>query len=163
MCYFVSKIPNSGIMTSFFGESEVSLDVRGRFLLPAHIRKQIPEGLGGRFVINRGFEKCITIYTLDVWGVIHDWISRLNDFDDEERLFKRLFLNGAAEVETDTADRLLIPKAMMEYAGITKEAVLTPQGNKLELWDKVTYYEHIKQNAPSFSQLAKKIGNPFQR
>ncbi len=150
-------------MVTFLGESEVSLDIRGRFLMPANIRKQIPEALGRKFIINRGFEQCITIYTMDVWQVVHDWVSRLNDFDDEERIFKRLFLNGASEVEMDSADRLLIPKNMMEYAGIVKDAVLTPQGNKLELWDKNTYYEHLKQHAPNFSNMAKKIGNPFQQ
>jgi MraZ protein len=150
-------------MVTFLGESEVSLDNRGRFLLPANIRKQIPEELGRKFVINRGFEPCITIYTMDVWQVVHDWVSRLNDFDDEERIFKRLFLNGASEVDMDSADRLLIPKNMMEYAGIVKDAVLTPQGNKLELWDKNTYYDHLKQHAANFSNMAKKIGNPFQQ
>lgn len=162
LCQRIPILVRMTALTEFFGESEVSLDVRGRFLLPAHIRKQIPDELKGSFVINRGFEKCVTIFTMDVWKIIQNKVNRLNDFNEDERMFKRLFLNGATIVEPDTADRLLIPKSLMEYAGITKEAVLSPQGSKLELWDKDTYYKYINQNAPSFSSLANKIGNPFQ-
>jgi MraZ protein len=153
-------------MTSFLGESEVAIDAKGRFLLPARIGKQIPDGLGEKFVMNRGFEKCITIYTMDVWSVIHDKVSKLNDFKEEVRRFKRLFLNGASIVELDSAGRMLVTKSLLEYAGITKEAVLTAQGNKLELWDKDSYYAYLQQNSPNFSDLSNNvaidIGNPFE-
>jgi MraZ protein len=153
-------------MTSFLGESEVAIDAKGRFLLPARIGKQIPDGLGEKFVMNRGFEKCITIYTMDVWSVIHDKVSKLNDFKEEVRRFKRLFLNGASIVELDSAGRMLVTKSLLEYAGITKEAVLTAQGNKLELWDKDSYYAYLQQNSPNFSDLSNNVaidmGNPFE-
>jgi MraZ protein len=153
-------------MTSFLGESEVAIDAKGRFLLPARIGKQIPDGLGEKFVMNRGFEKCITIYTMDVWNVIHDKVSKLNDFKEEVRRFKRLFLNGASIVELDSAGRMLVTKSLLEYAGITKEAVLTAQGNKLELWDKDSYYAYLQQNSPNFSDLSNNVaidmGNPFE-
>jgi MraZ protein len=150
-------------MTSFLGESEVAMDAKGRFLLPASIRKQIPEGLGDKFVINRGFESCLTIYTMDVWNVIFDKVSRLNDFKPEVREFKRLFLNGASIVELDSADRMLVSKPLLEYAGIEikSDAVLAAQGNKLELWDKVTYYNYLKQNSGGFSKLAAQVANDF--
>lgn len=153
-------------MTSFLGESEVAIDAKGRFLLPARIGKQIPDGLGEKFVMNRGFEKCITIYTMDVWNVIHDKVSKLNDFKEEVRRFKRLFLNGASIVELDSAGRMLVTKSLLEYAGITKEAVLTAQGNKLELWDKDSYYAYLQQNSADFSELSNNVaidlGNPFE-
>jgi MraZ protein len=44
------------IMTGFLGEFEATLDAKGRFLLPAGLKKQLPEGENTRFVINRGFE-----------------------------------------------------------------------------------------------------------
>jgi MraZ protein len=148
-------------MTEFLGEYEVSVDNRGRLLLPAGIRKQIPEGFGEKFVVNRGFEKCVTIYTMDVWNVIHQKVNKLNSFKEDVRLFKRLFLNGACYADIDNADRILIPKQLMEHAGIVKEAVLTAQGDKLELWDKDTYYKHINENAGSYSSLANNMGNLF--
>jgi len=153
-------------MTSFLGEYEVAFDAKGRFLLPSGFRKQLAEGAGDKFVINRGFENCITIYTMDVWNALSEKINKLNDFKPEVRQFKRLFLNGANIVEVDSADRLLLPKPLLEHAGIKKDAVLSAQGNKVELWDKDTYYNYLRQNAGSFSNLAEQVvgdsGNPFE-
>lgn len=153
-------------MTSFLGEYEVAVDAKSRFLLPSGFRKQLAEGTGDRFVINRGFENCLTIYLMDSWNAISDKVNRLNDFKPNVREFKRLFLNGATIVEVDSADRLLIPKQLQEYAGIKKEAVLSAQGNKLELWDKDTYYNYLNQKAGGFSKLAEEVandfGNPFE-
>ncbi len=153
-------------MTGFLGEYEVAIDAKGRFLLPMAFRKQLPEGAGGKFVINRGIENCLSIYMEETWNAISDKINRLNDFKPNVRLFKRLFLNGATAVEVDTADRLLIPKPLQEYAGIKKDAVLSAQGNKLELWDKDTYYNYIREHSGGFSKLAEDVaddfGNPFE-
>jgi MraZ protein len=153
-------------MASFLGEYEVAMDAKGRFLLPSGFRKQLPEGSGEKFVINRGFENCLSIYPMDTWNAISEKINRLNDFKPNVREFKRLFLNGATIVEVDSADRLLLPKPLQEYAGIKKDAVLSAQGNKLELWDKDTYYNYLRQHAGGFSKLAEDVandfGNPFE-
>jgi MraZ protein len=153
-------------MPSFIGEYEVAIDAKGRFLLPAGLRKQIPEGQAERFVVNRGFEACLVLYTMDVWEVIATKINKLNDFNPKERALKRLFLNGANIVELDSAGRMNLPKNLMEYAGLSKDLVLASQGNKVELWDKVAYDNYLKQNVGNLSLLAEEVGggeafNPF--
>ena len=154
-------------MYSFLGEYEVSVDAKGRFLLPSGFRKQLPDGAGDRFVINRGFESCLTMYPLDSWKVLSDKISKLNDFNPKVREFKRLFLNGATIVDVDTAGRILINKSLQEYAGLKKDVIFSAQGNKIELWDKDTYYDYIRSHAGSFSDLAAEVAggdfmNPFE-
>ena len=153
-------------MTSFLGEYEVAVDAKGRFLLPSGIRKQMADGAGEQFIIKRDFENCLTIYPISTWNAISEKINRLNDFKPGVREFKRLFLNGATMVDLDSADRLLVPKPLQEYAGIKKDAVLAAQGNKLELWDKDTYYNYLRQNAVNMSRLAEEVandfGNPFE-
>jgi len=152
-------------MASFLGEYEVAIDAKGRFLLPSGFRKQLAEGTGERFVINRGIENCLTVYTMDTWNAVSEKINRLNDLKPNVRQFKRLFLNGATIVEVDSADRILIPKQLQEHAGIKKDAVLSAQGNKLELWDKDTYYNYLREHVGGFSKLAEEVaddfGNPF--
>jgi MraZ protein len=153
-------------MAKFLGEYEVAIDAKGRFLLPSGFRKQMGEGEGENFVISRGIEQCVSIYPANVWNVLFEKVNKLNDFKPNVRMFKRLFLNGATPVETDTADRLLIPKQLQEYAGIKKDAVICSQGNKLELWDKDTYYRYINDNAGKYSDLSDEVandfGNPFE-
>ena len=68
-------------MIGFLGEYEATLDAKGRFLLPAGFKKQLPANNPTHFVINRGFEKCLTLYPIQSWEPIFSQISKLNDFD----------------------------------------------------------------------------------
>lgn len=154
-------------MTSFLGEYEVAMDAKGRFLLPSGFRKQLPKGDAERFVINRGFEHCLTMFTMDSWSALSEKINKLNDFNPKVREFKRLFLNGATIVEVDNAGRVLLPKPLQEYAGVKKDIIFSAQGNKVELWDKDTYYGYINEKAPGYSDLAAEVAggdfmNPFE-
>lgn len=154
-------------MTSFLGEYEVAIDAKGRFLVPSGFRKQLPEGSAERFVINRGFENCLSLYPVSNWNALAEKINKLNDFNPKVRDFKRLFLNGATMVDVDSAGRILLPKPLQEYAGIKKDMVFSAQGNKVELWDKDTYYNYIRQQSANFSDLAAEVAggdfiNPFE-
>ena len=145
-------------MATFLGEFEATLDSKGRFLLPAGFKRQIPEGESTRFVINRGFEKCLSLYTMQSWQPLYDQISTLNDFDPKVREFRRYFLNGATIVEPDAAGRLLLPQSLKDYAGLDKDIVLAAAVNKLEIWDAVQYKKFFESYSPDdFSALAQSV------
>jgi MraZ protein len=145
-------------MISFLGEYEATLDSKGRFLLPAGLKRQIPEGESTRFVINRGFEKCLSLYPMQSWQPLYDQISTLNDFDPKVREFRRYFLNGATIVEPDAAGRLLIPQNLKDYAGLGKDLVLAAAVNKIEIWDKEKYQQFFESYSPDdFSSLAQSV------
>jgi MraZ protein len=148
-------------MTGFLGEYEATLDPKGRFLLPAGIKKQLPEDEGSHFVINRGFEKCLTIYPMSSWTPLFERISKLNDFDPKVREFRRFFLNGAIATDLDSAGRMLIPKNLMEHAGLEKDIVLVSAVNKIEIWSKTTYQQLFDTLSPdAFSELAAQVMAP---
>jgi MraZ protein len=143
---------------SFLGEYEATLDIKGRFLLPAGVKRQLPESENMRFVINRGFEKCLSLYPLQSWQPLYDQISELNDFDPKVREFRRYFLNGAIEVEPDSAGRILIPQNLKDYAGLGKDIVLASAVNKIEIWDKEKYQKFFESYSPEdFSSLAQTV------
>ncbi len=144
-------------MANFIGEYELTIDAKGRFLLPASFRKQLPEGADVQFVVSRGFEQCLNLYPMDEWNILSEKINKLNDFNPKVRDFKRLFLNGANIVESDAAGRLLLTKTLLEHASITKDMVLTAQGNKMEIWDKATHKAHIQSKMADFSDLANEV------
>ncbi len=148
-------------MTGFLGEYEATLDPKGRFLLPAGIKKQLPEDEGSHFVVNRGFEKCLTIYPMSSWKPLFERISKLNDFDPKVREFRRFFLNGAIATELDSAGRMLIPRNLMEHAGLEKDIVLVSAVNKIEIWSKSTYQQLFDTLSPdAFSELAAQVMAP---
>lgn len=154
-CKFRFKISS---MNGFIGEYEATLDSKGRFLLPAGIKKQLPEGEEPVFVINRGFEKCLTMYPVQSWKPLYENLSTLNDFDPKVREFRRYFLNGAMQLELDSAGRILLPKSLMEHAGLEKDIVLVSAMNKMEIWDKQKYQQLFDNfSSDSFSGLAAEV------
>lgn len=153
-CFFVIELGN---MPHLIGEYELSLDPKGRFLLPAAFRKQLPEGSDAQFVVSKGFERCLNLYTMDEWNRLSEKINKLNDFNPQVRDFKRLFFNGANIVEADAAGRLLLNKSLVEFAGLSKDIVLTAQGSKVEIWDKQLLAEHIRSKMGGFSDLANQV------
>ncbi|HET8573450.1 MAG TPA: division/cell wall cluster transcriptional repressor MraZ [Edaphocola sp.] len=149
-------------MQGFLGEYEVAMDAKGRFLVPSGFRKQLPDGEGGQFVINRGMEACLNLYTISEWDKLTGKLSRLNDFNPKVQLLKRLMLNGASVLELDSAGRLLLPKALQQHASLQKELVFSANINKVEIWDKDSYYQHLKANSLDLGKLSAEVfGNEF--
>jgi len=147
-------------MNGFLGEYEATLDLKGRFLLPAAIKKQIGVESNNLFIINRGLEKCLSLYPLKSWEPIFEEISKLNDFDPKARAFRRYFLNGATMMELDSAGRLLVPPNLKEHAGLEKDIVLVSAVNKIEIWDKSKYQQFFETFSPeAFSDLANEVMN----
>ncbi len=145
-------------MISFLGEFEATIDAKGRFLLPAGFKRQLPEGESTSFVINRGFEKCLTLYPIQSWKPLYDQISILNDFDPKVREFRRYFLNGATNIEIDVAGRILIPPNLKDYAGLGKDIVLAAAVNKIEIWDNEKHKQLFETQSPEgFSKLAQSV------
>ena len=141
----------------FLGEHEIKIDAKGRMRLPGSLKQQMSPAAKGRFVINRGFETCLEVYPLDVWEKVRAKIEKLNQFKKKERAFIRYFLRGATELTLDGADRLNLPKHLLEYADIKGAAILTPGKNTLELWNKDKYESELAMDSDSFADLAEDV------
>lgn len=78
-------------MNHFLGEFECKLDAKNRMVLPAALKRQMPDVEREGLVINRGFEKNLVIYTRQEWRNIMEKLERLNPFDRKiESLFVSL-------------------------------------------------------------------------
>lgn len=144
-------------MSHFLGEFECKLDAKGRLMLPAGLRKQMPEVEREGLVMNRGFEKHLVIYTRKEWDAIVEDLSKLNQYEKKTREFIRYFTRGATELSLDAAGRILLPKSLMEYAGIGADAVLASQFNKIEVWAKDAYDAQLDNEPDNFSNLAEEV------
>ena len=149
-------------MNGFHGEYEATVDAKGRFLLPGGLKKQLPEE-ESRFILSRGFEKCLTLYHLKSWELIIAKISKLNDFDPKVRQFRRQFLGGATEIELDSAGRMLMPATLKEYASITKDVTINAVIDRFEIWDSTKYKRLFEEVSPKeFSDLANEVMSGIQ-
>jgi MraZ protein len=151
-------------MSHFLGEFDCKLDAKGRMMVPAGLKKQLPEVENEGLVINRGFEKHLVIYTRKEWNKIVDDLDKLNLYEKKTREFIRYFTRGASELSLDTANRVLLPKALLEYAGIDADVVLSCQFNKIEVWAKDAYDQALDNEPDNFANLAEEVmGNAGRR
>ncbi|MCF8452246.1 MAG: division/cell wall cluster transcriptional repressor MraZ [Daejeonella sp.] len=144
-------------MSHFLGEFDCKLDAKGRMMIPSSLKKQLPEAEREGLVINRGFEKHLVIYTKKEWDSITEELSKLNAYEKKSRDFIRYFTRGATELSLDSANRILFPKALMEYAGISGEVVLSCVLNKIEVWAKDAYDSQMDNEPENFANLAEEV------
>ena len=145
--------------TNFFGEYECKLDDKGRLKLPSAILNQLGENNSREFVANRGFERCLYLFPKDVWTVKLNEVQGLNEYLPEVRQFKRYFYRGATEFTPDKADRILLPKILLDYAGIDKTLIITAVGEYLEVWNAEAYKDIVNAEPADISALAQKIAH----
>jgi MraZ protein len=145
-------------MIHFLGEYEVTLDAKGRFLLPAKLLGQLPDGVATNFVINRGFDDCLHLYPMQNWLLVSSEIEDLPDHDDHNRKLKKFFNYGVTTAELDSANRILLPAPLKEYAGLVKDVVLTASKKRIEIWDKTKYHQFFDSfTSAEYSALYKKV------
>ena len=144
-------------MPHFLGEFECKLDAKGRMMIPVALKKQLPEAESEGLVINRGFEKHLVIYTRKEWNKIVDDLSKLNSYEKKTREFIRYFTRGATELSLDASGRVLLPKALMDYAGINMDVVLACQFNKIEVWAQDAYDTQMDNEPENFANLAEEV------
>ena len=146
-------------MTFFTSEFECKLDAKGRLILPSRIKAQLPEGGGDELVMRKGFEPCLILYPMVEFKKVFSKISGLNEFNEEYRKLQRNFLSGVVTIELDSNGRFLIPKNMLTYAQLGKEAILVGTGNKVEIWNPSIYEKHQITDPGELSKLAGKYLN----
>ena len=144
-------------MPHFLGEFECKLDAKSRMMIPAGLKKQLPDAEKEGLVINRGFEKHLVIYTRKEWDRITDDLSKLNQYEQKTREFIRYFTRGASELSLDGAGRVLLPGTLLDYAGIKTDVVLTSQLNKIEVWAKDAYDGQLNNEPVDFAKLAEEV------
>ena len=142
----------------FLGSFKYSVDNKGRVSIPAKYKKCLNQEANDTFIMTRGIVQCIDLYPYDYWQKdMKPRIDQLDDFDTDESAFKRLLLELADDYTLDQQSRLLIPKNLLEFAGIEKDVFVLGQNNKIELWNPLTYETHKNEIPKPFAELAKQV------
>lgn len=143
-------------MSYFSSEYECKLDAKGRLILPARMKTNLPTDSGNNIVITRGFETCLVVYPELEWRKVFSKVSGLNEFNEEYRNFQRNFFRGNTEAELDANGRFVLPKSMTKYAQIETEVIVVGMGNRIEIWNPALYDQFLIKDQKEFSKLAEK-------
>jgi len=124
----------------FRGINSVNLDEKGRFAIPKRYRESIADASDNQLIVTIDLHSpCLLIYTQDEWEVIERKLMSLPNVDPQARLYQRLLLGHATEVEMDNQGRMLLPGLLRDHAKLDKQAILLGQGNKFELWSQESW------------------------
>ncbi len=137
----------------FMGEFHHSIDDKGRLILPAKFR----EDLGDNFIITRGLEECLFIYSISEWEKITHKLNNLPFTKKDARSFMRFFLSGATATEFDKQGRINITSPLISYADLKKECVIIGVGDRIEVWSKEKWDDFYNSNKEKLSDIAETL------
>lgn len=139
----------------FIGEYHHSLDDKGRLIIPSKFRDE----LGEKFIITRGIENCLFVYSEVSWTKITNQLESLPFTKKDARAFIRFFLSGATIAEFDKQGRINIPSPLISYAKINKECVIIGTGDRLEIWSEESWSDFFTSAKDSMSDIAENLFN----
>jgi len=143
---------------NLIGTYECKTDVKGRFMMPSSLKKQLNSVVNEGFVLKRSvFNNCLELYPMKEWETMVSQVNRLNRFVKKNNDFIRSYMSGLKMLEIDSTGRILIPKDLIAFAGISKNLVLASSVNMIEIWDKESYEIELKNASDDFPDLAEEV------
>lgn len=125
----------------FRGATKLTLDDKGRMVLPTRYRERLQERGQGKLVVTVDRDQCLLIYPLPDWELTERKLMSLPTFHAQARRLQRLMVGYATELELDGHGRALLPQELREFAKLGRTAMLIGQGNRFELWDEQRWNE----------------------
>ena len=133
------------------GEYEHSLDTKGRLIMPVKLR----EDIGEKFVITKGLDGCLFVFSLDEWQIFEAKLKNLPISNKDARQFSRFFFSGAIDSELDKQGRFLINNNLREFAELKKDVIIVGMNSRVEIWSKENWNECI--NNISADEITEKM------
>lgn len=135
------------------GEFHHNIDEKNRLIIPSKFRNEI----GDNFVITRGIEKCLFVYSIPEWESIVSKLKTLPFTKKDTRDFTRFFLSGAITCEVDKSGRTCISTPLVNYANLKKECVIIGANDRLEIWDLDSWNNFFESNEENFANIAENL------
>ncbi len=139
----------------FIGEYHHSIDEKNRLIIPSKFRDE----LGEKFIITRGIENCLFVYSMESWNKITEKLETLPFTKKDARAFVRFFLSGATVAEFDKQGRVNITSPLTTYANLKKECVIIGTGDRLEIWSLEDWNAFFDSASLNMSDIAENLFN----
>ena len=147
-------------MTLLIGRYEYALDGKNRLGIPPKYRELLTQEKAKSVFVTSGMEGCLYLYLPSQWNnLVQNGLQAFSLPDKEkERAFKRKFFSEAAEVEVDSAGRILLPQYLKTHAGLKSQVLVQGAGNRAEIWDTRRWQAYQKSKVePAYRAVSKSI------
>ncbi len=129
-------------MFKFRGDYSLSLDAKGRIVLPARHREHLFEICNNQIIITIDPDQpCLLLYPLNEWEIIEEKIDALPSLNEMTRRIQHLLIGHATDTEVDTNGRFIIKNSLREHSGLSKKVALVGMGKKFEIWDEAAWIQ----------------------
>ncbi len=136
-----------------YGEYRHNVDSKGRINVPAKFRTE----LGDSFVVCRGIDRCLSVYSMDAWDALQEKISSLPTTDKNARALTRHFLGSAVICNPDKQGRTKLTQSLFDYAGIKKEITIVGLGSKAEIWGREQWEDFDTLSTESIEDVSQAL------
>ena len=123
-----------------YGSSTLTLDTKGRIVIPARYRELLRKTCEGEMVITKDPQyPALIIYPGKLWKEISQKFEALGGLNQKVRSIQWKILGNASVTEFEVGERmtLLIPQILRDFANlaIKDQIALVGMGSKFELWN----------------------------
>lgn len=137
----------------FRGATKVTLDDKGRVVVPSQHRAGLAAPAAGRVVVTVDRDKCLLIYPFPEWERIEAQLNGMPSLHPQARRLQRLMIGHAEEMVLDSHGRLSLTPELREFAGLDRAGWIVGQGRRLELWDAARWKEQREEWLQSEQQV----------
>ena len=135
------------------GEYHHNIDEKGRLIIPSKFRNE----LGKEFIITKGLDKCLFVYSLTEWNKLIKQVDTLKFTKKNVRAFERAFIGGASQNEFDKQGRINITSPLVHYANIQKECVIIGVNERLEIWSLENFETFMEEHEDSLEEITENL------
>lgn len=135
------------------GEFHHNIDEKGRLVIPTKFREE----LQNNFIITKGLEKCLCIYTQDSFNNLVRQIDALSFTKKDVRTFTRFFYSSANECEMDKNGRINIVNNLKSYAELEKECIIVGVNDHAEIWNENLYNDFMNKNSEIICDITENL------
>ena len=139
------------------GEYHHNLDEKGRLIIPSKFREEI----GNSFIVTKGLDGCLFIYSMNEWEKIVSKLKTLPFTRKDARTFNRFFMSGATVCEFDKQGRINLPGTLINYANIKKECTIIGVNDRLEIWATDIFDSLIEDNLSVINEVSENLFEGF--
>ena len=139
----------------FIGEYTHSLDAKGRIIIPSKFREE----LQAPFILTRGLDGCLTIYSLEQWQKLLRELEKLPSTKRAARQYIHMLTAKACECIPDKMGRIIIPNYLTAPVNITKDCAVVGVNDHIEIWDKATWDTYFDEASSSFEEVAENLSD----
>lgn len=116
----------------FFGEYDHQVDAKNRIRIPSKFKSELSNG----YYFVKGTTKCISIYPTANMEQFVNQFSGVNILDTEGQEALTEIFGNVFPGDEDGQGRVVLPKALREYAGIEKDVVAVGMVNRIDIYAK---------------------------